>query len=114
MVAGILIVALFCTGLWGILAKRNLIKKVIALNILYSSIIILFIYQGSFAGLWAPILTGTATDVVDPLPQALVLTAIVIGVSITALALCLVYRIYQRYGTIDITRIERHLHDTDE
>jgi multicomponent Na+:H+ antiporter subunit C len=91
---------------WGLLQKRNLIKKIIALSIMNSGIVILFIYGGSLSGKNAPILVKGVSDIVDPLPQALMLTAIVVGVCLTALALALVYKVYQHYHTLDIAQIE--------
>jgi multicomponent Na+:H+ antiporter subunit C len=114
MYTGYLIIALFLLGIWGILQKRNLIKKVIALNIINSSIIILFLYAGSLSGKNAPILVKGISDIVDPLPQALMLTAIVVGICLTALALALVYKIYQRYHTLDIAQIETIIRQEDE
>ena len=80
MITGYLIIALFVMGVWGLLCKRNLIKKVIALNLINSAIVILFVYLGSLSGRTAPILVEGIVDIVDPLPQALMLTAIVVGV----------------------------------
>lgn len=114
MHTGYLIIALFVLGVWGIIRKRNLIKKVIALSIINSSIMILFLYAGSLSGKTAPILVDEAMDIVDPLPQALMLTAIVVGVCLTALALALVYQMYQRYHTLDIASIEAQVHQEDE
>ena len=105
-----LILALFLLGVWGLVQKRNLIKKVIALSLVSSALVILFVYLGSLSGSTAPILLAglTGSEVVDPLPQALTLTTIVIGVCLTALALVLVARIYRRYGTLDIRCIEKN------
>jgi multicomponent Na+:H+ antiporter subunit C len=111
-VAPYLILALFLLGVWGLIRKDNLIKKVIALNLVNSSLIILFVYLGSLSGSIAPIMLETVKKterVVDPLPQALMLTAIVIGICLTALALVLVSRIYRRFGTLDIRRLEKGL-----
>lgn len=105
--AGYLIVALLLLGAWGVLAKRNLVKKIIGLNIMDSGIILLFIYRGSLWGGSAPILVDGRTDIVDPVPQALMLTAIVVGVCLTTLGLALAYRIHRRYGTLDIREAER-------
>jgi multicomponent Na+:H+ antiporter subunit C len=104
-----LILALFLLGVWGLVRKTNLIKKVIALSLINSALIILFVYLGSLSGSTAPILLAglTESEVVDPLPQALTLTTIVIGICLTALALVLVARIYRHYGTLDIRRLER-------
>ena len=105
---------LLLVGMWGLLSKRNLIKKVIALSLINSAIVILFLHGGAFSGKSAPILVEGITDIVDPLPQALMLTAIVVGVSITALALTLVYQMYQRYHTLDIIEIEKQIHQNHD
>ena len=108
MNAGYLILVLLLFGVWGLIRKHNLIKKVIALNIVNSAIVMLFLYGGA-SGQNAPILVGSTnaiTDIVDPVPQALMLTAIVVGVCLTALALALTYLMYQRYHTLYITKIE--------
>jgi multicomponent Na+:H+ antiporter subunit C len=105
-----LILALFLLGVWGLIRKNNLIKKVIALSLVNSSLIILFVYLGSLSGSTAPIMIARAkgtAGVVDPLPQALTLTTIVIGICLTALALVLVARIYRHFGTLDIRRLDR-------
>jgi multicomponent Na+:H+ antiporter subunit C len=108
-----LIGAIFLTGLWGVVNRANMVKKVIGLSIANSAIILLFVYYGSFSGDTAPI-EGTGEVMVDPLPQALMLTAIVVGVCVMALALVLVYRLYRKMGTLDIREVERRswkLHD---
>jgi len=108
---GYLIIFLFILGIWGMIKKDNLIKKVIALNIFNSSIVIFFIYLGSRTGSTAPIMVQGARDIVDPLPQALMLTAIVIGISLTALALSFILKIYKEYKTLSISRIQKKLDD---
>lgn len=109
-----LIGAIFLTGVWGLIALPNMLKKIVALNIANSAIILLFIYFGSLSGDSAPILTGEEGTPVDPLPQALMLTAIVVGVCVVALSLVLVYRLYLRHGTLDIREIERAVWGRDE
>jgi multicomponent Na+:H+ antiporter subunit C len=113
MEAGYLILILLLVGVWGLIRKRNLIKKVIALSIINSAIVMLFLYGGA-SGDNAPILVGNITDIVDPVPQALMLTAIVVGICLTALALGLVYQMYQRYHTLDITKIEAQIEQEHE
>lgn len=108
---GYLIILLFLIGIWGMIKKDNLIKKVIALNILNSSMVILFVYLGSKTGSTAPIMFEGIKDIVDPLPQALMLTAIVIGISLTALALAFVFKIYAHYKTLSTMRIKDKLKD---
>ena len=109
-----LIGALFLTGLWGVISLPNLVKKVAALSIANSAIILFFVYFGSLSGETAPILTGNQGRPVDPLPQALMLTAIVVGICVISLALALVYRLYRRYQTLDIRKIERRVWKADE
>ena len=112
MFSGGLILLIFLLGVWGVLAKRNVIKKVMALNIINSAVIMAFIYIGSLPGGSAPILVEGVTEIVDPIPQALMLTAIVVGICTTALALTFVYKMYQKYHSLDIAEIERHIrHD---
>ena len=109
----LLIVAIFLVGLWGVMNRANMVKKVMGLSIANSAIILLFIYFGSLSGETAPI-EGTGETMVDPLPQALMLTAIVVGVCVMALALVLVYRLYLKFHTLDMREIERRawkLHD---
>ena len=101
-----LILSLFLLGLWGIIRKDNLIKKVISLNILSSSIIMLYIHWGSRLGSEIPIVREEPSNMVDPVPQALMLTAIVIGVCLTALALSITRKLHCRYGTLSVRRIE--------
>lgn len=104
-----LIGGVFLVGLWGLLARRNLIKKVMALNIASTAIVLFFVYYGSLSGSTAPIVTESSEPMVDPVPQALMLTAIVVGVCVVALGLALVYRLYQRFKTLDLPAIERQV-----
>lgn len=111
--AWILIGTIFLVGLWGVMGKANMIKKVMGLSIANSGIILMFIYYGSLSGETAPIM-GSGEQMVDPLPQALMLTAIVVGVCVLALALVLVYRLYLKFGTLDMHEVELRswkLHD---
>ena len=101
----LLIGAIFLIGLWGVMHKANMVKKVMGLSIANSGIILLFVYYGSLSGDTAPI-EGSDRMMVDPLPQALMLTAIVVGVCVMALALVLVYRLYLKFGTLDMREVE--------
>jgi multicomponent Na+:H+ antiporter subunit C len=111
--SGYLIIGLLLLGIWGVLVKRNLIKKVIALSMINSSVVIMFVYLGSLSGNAAPILVEGITDIVDPIPQALMLTAIVVGICLTSLALALIYKMYQQYHTHDIAKIEQLIREAD-
>ena len=103
-----LIAALFLVGFWGVVAEPNLVRKVIALSIANSAVPLLFVSLAAQHGSDPPILTAGGTPV-DPIPHALMLTAIVVGVCVVALALVLVERLYRRYGTLDLPEIERRV-----
>jgi multicomponent Na+:H+ antiporter subunit C len=99
----VLVLTLLAIGLYGVLARDNLIKKVIGLTI-FSTAIYLFFIEGSVQ-MYAtvPIIDGRGSDpalYVDPLPHLLILTAIVVGVGVTGVALALVIRLYRTYGTL--------------
>ena len=105
----ILCLALFCIGLYCVLRKRNIIKIIIGLGIIEYAINLFFILVGYRTQGRAPILAKdqAISNMVDPLPQALVLTSIVIGLAVTALIVAIAIRIYEKYGTFDITKIRR-------
>jgi len=100
---------LFLFGLYAVVLKRNLIKIVIGFSLMEYAVNLLFAFIGFRHDAVAPIITrlGGRELFVDPLPQALVLTAIVIGLSTTALMLAFVMRIYEKYKTFDINEIRR-------
>jgi multicomponent Na+:H+ antiporter subunit C len=107
-----LIGLIFVVGLWGVLSKPNIIKKIVGLSIMNGAIVMFFVHHGARFGGTAPIREGAETGaaaaaiMVDPLPQALMLTAIVVGICIIALGLALAVLLYRTYGTLDIRRIE--------
>ena len=105
----ILCLVLFSIGLYCVLRKRNIIKIVIGLGIIEYAVNLFFVLVGYRAEGRAPILAKDQVirNIVDPLPQALVLTSIVIGLAVTALIVAIAIRIYERYGTFDITKIRR-------
>ncbi len=111
MIERILLLLLFLIGFWGILGKKNIIKKIFGLTLINSAAVILFVLEGSRAGVHTPIMEEGIQAVVDPVPQALMLTAIVIGVCITALALSLAYRLYKTAHSFNIDEIRRQVHD---
>ena len=100
---------LFSIGIYCILVKRNLIKIIIGIGIVEYAVNLFFILVGYRAGGRAPILAEkqVVQNMVDPLPQALILTAIVIGLAVTVLIVSIAVRIYEKYGTFDITKIRR-------
>ena len=104
----ILCFILFLVGLYGLITRRNLIKIVISLSIMEFSIFLLLAMIGYIENGIAPIVLPdkVGQTYVDPLPQAMVLTAIVIGLATTALLLAIAIRLYRKYGTFDIREIK--------
>src|SRR3989339_1331854 len=95
-------VALFIIGLHTVVTHKNLIKRVMGINIMATGIFLFFIAIGNVTGGVPPIVVDGETPVfINPMPSVLILTGIVVSVSITVYALSLVIRIYQTYGTID-------------
>lgn len=94
---------LLMIGYFAVIAKRNLVKKLIGLSLFQSAVFLLYITMGKVDGGTAPIIGMTETYTVfsNPLPQVLILTAIVVGISTTALGLSIVVRIKEAYGTIE-------------
>ncbi|MDD3822498.1 MAG: cation:proton antiporter subunit C [Sphaerochaetaceae bacterium] len=111
MIERILLLVLFMIGFWAIMAHRNIIKKIFGLNIINASVVILFILEGSRIGNEVPIMYGGIGLTADPIPQALMLTAIVIGVCVTALSLALAVHLYRTSGSFDIDVIKRRIQD---
>jgi multicomponent Na+:H+ antiporter subunit C len=102
-------VVLFCIGIYAILSRTNLMKKVIGINIMGSSIFLLLISAADIRGGTAPIAHGyelaEGVTYVNPLPAALVLTGIVVSLSVTAFALSIVVKLNEFYGTIESDEI---------
>ena len=109
----LLCLILFSVGIYGVLTQRNLIKIIISLAVAESAINIFLVLLGYRAGGVTPIQESTQTGAelarvtVDPLPQAMVLTAIVIGIGVLALSIVIAMRLYHRHGTYDITEINK-------
>jgi multicomponent Na+:H+ antiporter subunit C len=106
------VIFLMMTGFYIVIARSNLIKKVIGLNVFQISVFLLYITIGKVTGGTAPILpaknfsTGEEFQIYsNPLPSVLILTAIVVGVATTALALALIVRIHESYGTVEENEI---------
>ncbi len=99
------IVGLLVIGLYGMLGKRNLVKKVIGMTIFQTAIFLFFIEGSTKLGATVPVIdpqVGTEPALyVNPLPHVLILTAIVVSVAIVGVALALLIRIYRTYGSLD-------------
>ena len=110
-------VLLFAVGLSTLLLHRNLVKKIIGLNIMDTAAFLFLTAVGSIAGRKPPIVTDGVTDpaaYANPLPAGLVLTGIVVSVSVTALMLALTIRLYARYHTLDLDKIYMMAKDEQE
>ena len=107
-------ITLMMIGLYAMIAKKNLVKKIIGMNILQTAVILFFISIGAKINATIPIIyhetAGTAhsvhaTDYINPLPHVLMLTAIVVAVATLGVALALVIKIFQQYGTLEENEI---------
>ena len=98
---------LLMIGFYAVIAKLNLVKKLIGLSLFQAAVFLLYITVGEVEGSTAPIYSDAANDVFsNPLPQVLILTAIVVGISTTALGLGIVVRINEEYGSIEENEIQ--------
>jgi len=101
---------LLLLGLFTVLYGRHLVRKLIGINILQTSVILFFLYLGTKWGASVPVLEEGSHHVdpalyMNPLPHALMLTAIVVGISTTGVALALLLLIYKRYKTLEEDKI---------
>ena len=103
---------LFVIGFTNLLLQKNLIKKIIGLNIMDSAVYLVLAEKGYIEGRTVPIVVNGVQDVeayINPIPSGLVLTGIVVSVSVTALMLSLTIRLYRRYHTLDLDEISARL-----
>ncbi|MBB1076781.1 NADH-quinone oxidoreductase subunit K [Rhodoferax sp. 4810] len=108
MATGFLLILI---GFYGALTQRNLLRMIVAFTIADAGVNLVIVAVGYMTGRTAPILDSTlkaadaAARIIDPVPQALVLTAIVIGVGVTALMLAYAYKLYDKRRTLDIAQL---------
>jgi multicomponent Na+:H+ antiporter subunit C len=97
------VIVLMMIGLYIMISRGNLVKKMMGMNIFQVSVIMLYVSMGKVKGGTPPILIEGVTDTVfsNPLPHVLMLTAIVVGVATTAVGLALTVRIKEAYGTVE-------------
>ena len=103
---------LFGIGFANLLFQKNLIKKIIGLNIMDTAVYLFLAEKGYISGRIAPIVINGIQDTemyINPIPSGLVLTGIVVSVSVTALMLSLTVRLYKRYHTLDLDEISARL-----
>ena len=99
-------IAIFLIGFHTLLTHSNLIKKVIGMNIMETAIFLFIVSIGYIRDRHPPIVVEAERHMmINPLPSALVLTGIVVGVSLTAFALSMIVKLYKYYGTVDIDEI---------
>lgn len=96
-----LVIFLMMIGLYVVISRGNMVKKIVGLNIFQTSVFLLYISMAKATGGTAPILTDKPEVFSNPLPHVLILTAIVVGIATTALGLALVVRIRETYGSIE-------------
>jgi multicomponent Na+:H+ antiporter subunit C len=101
------VVILFGVGLYMLVAKSNLLKKILGLNVMETAVFAFLVTAGMVEGGDPPIIAaGTSAPYANPIPQAMVLTGIVVAVSVTAVALALVAQIHAHYGTIEVDELK--------
>lgn len=104
-----LCLVLFSVGLYCVLRKRNIIKIIIGIGIMGYAVNLFFVLTGYVRDARSPIYEHdqVIAKMVDPLPQVVVLTSIVLGLSVTLLLISIAIKLYEKYGTFDITKINR-------
>ena len=107
----IAVALLLAIGLYITMASGNFIKKIVGLNIFQTAVFIYFISMGKVSEGSAPILKAGITLFSNPLPHVLILTAIVVSVATTTLALSLVVRIQKAFGSIEEDDVASHIQD---
>ena len=110
-----LVILLMMLGFYAVIARGNMVKKIVGLNIFQTSVFMLYISMGKIGSGTAPILTGQPDTIYsNPLPHVLILTAIVVGVSITAVGYALIIRIYEVFGSIEDDEVLAMIEADDE
>ena len=100
-------VALFCIGFYGLISSLNVIKKIMSLSIMQTSVILLYVsvgYRGSFS--IAPVYRDTVEIYTNPLPQVLMLTAIVVGLAVSAVGFALAIKLQKEFGSRNAKTID--------
>ena len=116
------VILLLAIGLYAMIAKNNLVKKIIGMNIFQSAIILFYVSIGAKKGATIPIIkhgigdsahTIQAADYINPLPHVLMLTAIVVSVATLGVALALAMKLYAQYGTLEENEIQEKIMETE-
>lgn len=96
-----LILAIILSGFVGLATAKNIIRSILCLNVTQTGIILLFLALAHNPGMLPPVMPGAVEFMVDPTPEALVITTIVIGAAITSLSLMMSIKIFHHYGTLE-------------
>lgn len=104
-------VILFAIGFCTLLLHKNLLKKIIGMNIMDTAVYVFLTSSGYIRGATAPIDQPGVSNYVNPLPAGLVLTGIVVSVSVTAIMLALTVRLYEEYHSLDLDEIYRRVEE---
>ena len=107
-----IVIFLMMAGLYVVMARANLIKKMVGLSIFQASVFIFYLTMGKVSGGTAPIVIPGDPAYSNPLPHVLILTAIVVGVATLAMGLAIIVRINEAYGTIEEDEIDAQEHDS--
>ncbi|MGI9537048.1 MAG: cation:proton antiporter subunit C [Desulfocapsaceae bacterium] len=116
------VIALLLIGLYAMITKKNLIKKIIGMNIFQTAIILFYVSIGSKEGATIPIIAHGhaeashavhAADYINPLPHVLMLTAIVVSVATLGVALALAMKVYSQYGTLEEDEIREKIMESE-
>jgi multicomponent Na+:H+ antiporter subunit C len=102
---------LFFVGIYGLTARKNILKSIISLGILQASLILFFVSMDADTSTVPPIGKTFSQVPSDPLPQALMITAVVIGISVTAVSLTMFISLYRKYGTSNWSKARRKRED---
>ncbi|TVS13693.1 MAG: Na+/H+ antiporter subunit C [Wenzhouxiangella sp.] len=108
------VVILMMIGFYCVIARGNMVKKIMGLNLFQTSVFILFVSAGKIVGGATPIVREGVEVYSNPLPHVIVLTAIVVGVAITAVGLALTVRIQEAYGTIEDDHLGDDIDDEED
>lgn len=100
-------IILFFMGFYGLVVRKNIIRTIISFGIIQSAIILFFVTINFNSGDIVPIGSNLGNNVADPVPQALMITAIVIGVAVTAVSLTMFITLYHKFGTTNWEKIKR-------
>lgn len=105
-----IVIFLMMAGLYMVIARANLVKKMVGLGVFQAAVFVFYLTMGKVAGGTAPIIIPGNSVYSNPLPHVLILTAIVVGVATLALGLALIVRIKEAYGSIEEDEIDEQEH----